>query len=91
MEREEFRQQIINHIDAFTRDQGRAPAEYRGGPTVTPPREMKRALEERQEELMREALLKFQTQWIEKQKAKWEKAYKSFINSAQNSPTLTTR
>jgi hypothetical protein len=91
MEREAFRQQIIDKIDAFTRAQGREPVQYTGGPSPTPPPEMKRALQERQDELIREEILKYQTAWIEKQKQKWAKKHQSNINSVENCPTLTTR
>lgn len=91
LEREAFRQQIIDKIDAFTRAQGREPIEYTGGPVPTPPPEMKRALEERQEELIRAEMLKFQTQWIDRQKQKWTKKQKISINPAEICPTLTIR
>jgi hypothetical protein len=91
MECEAFRFQLIDKIDAFTRAQGREPAQYTGGPIATPPPEMKRALQQRQDELIREEILKFQTRWIEKQQKKWAKANKSQINSVENCPTLTTR
>lgn len=91
MEREAFRQQIIDRIDAATRSFGREPVEYLGGPIATPPPEMKRALEERQAECIREELTRFQTQWLEKRKQKWTKNHQPQINSADNCPTLTTR
>jgi hypothetical protein len=91
LEREAFRQQIIEKIDAFTRAQGREAVEYTGGPIATPPPEMKRALQERQDELIREEILKYQTRWIEKQKQKWAKKQQPIINLTENCPTLTTR
>ncbi len=70
---------------------GREPVEYLGGPTATPPPNMKRCLEERQAECIREELIKLQTQWLEKRKQKWTKNHQPQINSADNCPTLTTR
>jgi hypothetical protein len=80
MDRETFRGKIIEHIDAITRSCGREPAEYTGGPVPTPPPEMKRALQQRQDFLFHEALLKWQTDWIQLQKNKQQKrAKKQFV------------
>jgi hypothetical protein len=91
MDREDFRWQLVAKLDAIMKKHNiplSTPASKR---LSTPSREMKRALEERQAELLRAELLKFQTGWIEKQKAKWAKTHKPNINPADFCPTLTTR
>jgi hypothetical protein len=79
MDRESFRYQIIARIDAITRSFGREPVEYDGGPIPTPPPEMKRALQARQDELEHEHLLEWQTGWIERQKKKAKKPLEESI------------
>ena len=91
MEREEFRWQLDAKLEAFMRQNNIPFGKSSSDDVATPPPAMKRALQERQDELIREELLKFQTSWIEKQKQKWAKNHKSSINPTDNCPTLTTR
>ena len=84
MDRETFRWKIVERIDAFTRAQGREPVTYKeGDPVGTPPPEMKRALQARQDELMREHLLEWQTNWISKQKNKFSATKTQHISAAE--------
>jgi hypothetical protein len=88
MEREEFRHTIIDKINRFMAENNiphrTRPADTYGSPGPA----MKRALQERQDECLHEALLAFQTAWMEKQKRRFEKRN---INHAISCPVSTTR
>jgi hypothetical protein len=91
MEREEFRGRLADKIEALMKLHNIPSSTPTPNEIPTPPPEMKRALQARQDEIEYEELLKFQTQWIEKQKAKWAKTHEPRINYKENCPTLTTR
>ena len=69
MEREDFRAALLAKITAYLKARNIPEGPPSDNP---PPREMKEALQARQDEIEREELLKFQTGWIEEQKAKWK-------------------
>jgi hypothetical protein len=73
MEQEEFRHTIIATIDRFMVENNIPQSTPRPGISRGPGPDMKRALQERQDECIREALLEYQTGWIEKQKRRFEK------------------
>jgi hypothetical protein len=91
MEREEFRWQLDAKISALMTLHNIPSSKPSDDAISAPPPEMKRALQERQDELIHTEILKYQTQWIEKQKQKWAKKHQPSINSVENCPSLTTR
>jgi hypothetical protein len=75
MEPAAFRAKLAEKVERIARELG-VPEEPPLPPGVIPPPpppEMKRILQERCDELRREALLEFQTGWIEEQKKAWAK------------------
>ena len=70
MDRESFRWQLVAKIDAFMVANGIPVTDGCSQPYAQPGPEIKRALEEREAECLREELLKFQTGWINAQKRK---------------------
>ena len=87
MEAEEFRQRLLAKIDRFMAENNIPKLTPLPGTFPGPGPGMKRALQEREDECMREALLEFQTAWIEKQKRRFEKRN---INRTVSRPVSTT-